>query len=108
MDVLRHCCSSLHARRILCNQGTSLNSLLDSNCVIDFRSGTIERLADVINRSHSTDMACCIAATRALVHLADKSSIGIREVYLSSGCLPLLLQVTCELRCDTQPVTLDV
>lgn len=39
-------------------------------------------------------MACCIAAIRALVHLADRSSIGIREVYVTSGCLPLLLQVT--------------
>ena len=61
---------------------------------INGRSGTIERLAEVINRSHGTDMACCIAAIRALVQLADRSSIGIREVYLSSGCLPLLLQVT--------------
>lgn len=75
VDVLRHCCSSLHARRILCN------------------SGCIERLADVIHRTQGRHNVCCIAAIRTLVHIAEKSSIGIRETYVTSGCLKLLLEL---------------
>jgi hypothetical protein len=59
-------------------------------------AGCIERLADVIHRTQGRHNVCCIAAIRTLVHIAEKSSIGIRETYVTSGCLKLLLEVTCD------------
>jgi hypothetical protein len=38
------------------------------------------------------------------VQIAEKSSIGIREIYVTSGCLKLLLEVTR----DVWRVTYDV
>lgn len=53
----------------------------------------MERLAEIVNRTHRSHKLCCISAIRALVHIADKSSIGIREIFVSSGCLKLVLEV---------------
>jgi len=82
LKVLRLCCSSLHARRILCNQG----------CV--------ERFTDIISRMHRSNPSCCIAAIKSLTDMADRSSIGIRDIYVTSGCLTLLLQLLAEFAHD--------
>jgi hypothetical protein len=56
-------------------------------------SGCIERLSDIVNRTHGSHVICCVSAINALVRIADKSSISIRECFVSCGCLALLLQV---------------
>jgi hypothetical protein len=55
--------------------------------------GCIERLNEVVTRTHTSNLACCIAAIRTLVHIADHSSIGIREIFMTSGCVAMLLEV---------------
>jgi hypothetical protein len=53
----------------------------------------MDRIVDIINRTHSIHLGCTIASLGALVRIADRSSAGIREIFMNSGCVAILLQV---------------